>query len=389
LRRCSTSEDMDELDEYYSGCQSLAEAMWHETRNPPEYLDKLFKNGDKRFKQLVDTRIQLVDVGDYANNSAYLTLGFFADDNMKQRISCFCVLHDITERMTILEFKRRFEPYTRTHPLFEGEPALWEAIRKSSDKGDPDLELISLSELSRAKGSEIISLKGGGYAVMDYALNPFIVDWVEGHFDTAKTYVRIDPYSFSSTQPLQRLHEAILRPANPNWWKELKIHLRKHEGCAYTLDDCDPRTDQARYIEKHLKRVERLEIKANRDNDGLLSMMIEEVTTPDHHGLMINRVIHMDTDAEYGTPFLSAKLKHLDIAIYVYANANARKRDQETISTGERVTEADHKCHLLRVDDLDFHSMFGFAQFFLKSKSLLSEWINDQFQGNVPTSEVN
>jgi hypothetical protein len=77
---------------------------------------------------------------------------------------------------------------------------------------------------------------------------------------------------------------------------------------------------------------------------------------------------------------MKATLKHIDIALYVYKGENAKLRNDEDISLGIRSTEADYKCHLLRVNKLPFNSIFGFATSFLKSKTLLNEWINDQFK---------
>lgn len=370
---------MESFEEYNNGCNKIAEIIWPISNNPIEYCDKLFQERESLFMELVDFRKNFVGEHEYLTNGGFLQIGYFNSSNKNERLTCYCVLSDITGYLYQHDFLRRFEPYAINQPAFVAETDLFNHIRVSENEGKPDYELISLNALQRIGESEIV-LFNKSYFKTDVALNPFIVSWSQQNFNSENIYVRLNPYEVYTYQPTQRLYESIVHPANPNWWKTLSIHLRKHEGCSYNLDDCSPKENYNQHWEKHIKNVERLEIKANRGNDGLLSMLIEEVTAIDSHELMINRVIHMDTDAIYGTPFKEATLKHLDIAIYVYKDENAKLRNREDISMGIRSTEADYKCHLLRVDKLPFSSLFAFAISFLKSKTLINEWINDQFE---------
>ena len=327
---------------------------------------------------MISTRKLFIGEKDYLTNGGLLRTGFFDSADAEEKLACYCVVEDITSNLMNLDFDKRFQEYNIEQPIFKNVPTLWNEIRRSESE-KLDLELVKLSSLERINKSEIVKYEDK-YFKFDYALNPIIVDWAENNFDMDSIYVRLDPYEYHEEQPLQRFYESILQPANPNWWKELKIRLRGHEGAAYLLDECDPRENLHQYWEKHIKKVERLEIKANRGPDGLLSMLLEEITVIDTYGLMVNRVIHMDTDAPFGAKFNETILKHLDIAIYIYKDQNAIKRMNTNINRGIRADDADFKCHLLRIDKISFKSLFGASNLFLKSKTLVNEWIEDQFE---------
>ena len=42
-----------------------------------------------------------------------------------------------------------------------------------------------------------------------------------------------------------------------------------------------------------------------------------------------------------------------------------------------KVRDATYRTHLLRVEDVPFPALFGFAEMFLKSQCLLAEWRSD------------
>lgn len=373
---------MESLEEYFLKCETFAKECLEVSNNPMEYFDSLYCDGHVGFKELVAFRKQLIDKPDFLKNGGYLSIGYFNSDDQDERLACYCSTFDITDQVIKLDFQKRFTPYDLSQPIFQSEPSLFDKIRKSEINKDPDLELISLASLERINESEIVKFNKT-YFKFDVALNPAIVSWCENNFKKEDIYVRLSPFEAYDKQPTQRLYESILHPANPKWWKNLSLHLRDHTGASYLLDDCSPKENYTQYIEKHIKGVDKLEVKANRGNDGLLSMMVEELTRKDNHDMVISRVIHMDTDAKFGTPFLEANLKHIDIAIYVYLGANADTRLSQDIATGIRSTEADLKCHLLRVDNIPFNSLFGFVISFLKSQTLINEWITNQFQNEI------
>jgi len=106
-------------------------------------------------------------------------------------------------------------------------------------------------------------------------------------------------------------------------------------------------------------------------------MMIEELPRGDDQaGVMVARCIHLDTRAAVGTPMADARLQHLDLAINVYLDDDRTRRMSGTLQTG-RVQDATFRTHLLRVENVPFPALFGFAEMFLTSSHLRSEWLAD------------
>lgn len=369
---------MDNLDKYFKACDRIAGQMWPDNRNPVENINALFEKEVSEILELIQIRKSFLDEKDYNTNGGFLQVGYFNGASSEDRLAGYCFVSDLTTSLMKLDFEKRFKIYKPNQEIFLAESTLWNQIR-TSQGGKQDLELIKLSSLEHISNSEIFKFKDT-YLKSDFALNPILIEWVKNNFSMENIYVRIDPNESYSYRPPQRLYESILQPANPNWWKELTIRPRGHEGAAYKLDDCEPQDNYQQYWEKYIKKIDRLEIKANRGPDDLLSVLIEEVSTIDGNGLMINRVIHMDTNAPLGTKFEDTTLAHLDIAIYLYKDENALKRSKIKINEGIRSEDADYKCHLIRVENISFKSLFGFSELFLKSKTLLYEWINDQFE---------
>ena len=180
--------------------------------------------------------------------------------------------------------------------------------------------------------------------------------------------------------PSGMLLESILMPANPNWWRHLTIYNRTKEGASYLLDDCSPKDNNRQFWEFHIKNVNRLEVIAKRNNNGNLSMMIEEITNIDTHGLLFGRMIHLDSDNQFGTPFDKATLNHLDLAINVYDGETAVKRLNDNLATGTKTVDASSRTHLLRIENIPFKGLFGYAISFFRSQTLINEWFSDQFR---------
>jgi hypothetical protein len=126
--------------------------------------------------------------------------------------------------------------------------------------------------------------------------------------------------------------------------------------------------------------LRRLEVIAKRDNNGNLSMMIEEITGINDNGLMFGRMIHLDTDSTFGTDFNNSNLNHLDLAINVYENDIAAKRLKDNLANGKKTVDSSYRTHLLRIENIPFKGLFGFLVSFFKSQTLMNEYFEDQFK---------
>ncbi|WP_054637880.1 hypothetical protein [Thalassobacillus sp. C254] len=138
---------------------------------------------------------------------------------------------------------------------------------------------------------------------------------------------------------------------------------------------------EQKYNDRYLKKVKRLDVIAKRSNDGNLSMMLEELSYEmEDHGLLIGRCIHLDTDYIIGSNFEETKLNHLDCAINIYSGDNIVKRMDENLAHGEKVTKANPRIHLIRINDIPFKELLNIAFLFFKSITLTREWVDSQFK---------
>lgn len=179
-------------------------------------------------------------------------------------------------------------------------------------------------------------------------------------------------------------------PPQGKWWKNLKVYNRTHVGCSFILLGNDP-SNSADYIDYHRHNVRKLQVVASRKDsieNGVvkpyLSMLIEELSefkhpTDPNRLYVIGRMIHLDTDAEIGTPFENAVLKHIDLAYNLYIDNDATIRMNQDLSNGGKVQDATTRTHILRVEDIPFDSIFKFSISFFRSKTLVSEWFSNEF----------
>ncbi len=366
------------IEEYYKELENIANTVGEKQIATHEYLESLIDKNDSLINELINFRKDFIDSKEQDEVRGYLAIGFFKQFTGIKRVACFVMTFEIDEIKTKNNWKKRCEPYSKEQPLFQKEPKLFDAIRKK-DNGSKDLELIDFRVFNQINDSEILKVNKS-YTLIDSALNPQIVSWTKSTFNDRPLYIRANPYKIFDKQPPQLIFEAILMPANPNWWRNLTIHNRAKEGASYILDDCSPKENYRQYWEFHIKNIKRLEVIAKRNNNGNLSMMIEELTGIDNQGLMFGRMIHLDTDSTYGTAFEESKLNHLDLAINVYEGETAKERLEDNLAKGNKSTSASYRTHLLRIENIPFKGLFGYVISFFKSQTLINEWFEDQFR---------
>ncbi len=311
--------------------------------------------------------------------SRYLEIGYFPDPDETCRRAWWLFLFDINDAGDNLLLEAACEPYDREQPLFQGAPRLFDQIRRKhhySGVGEPDYELIDETTICSIQDSEVFAV-GSGFAKLASPLRPHIPAWAKSQFQSAPRYLRLDPRSWYAEQPMMRLEEAAIAPADPTWMRTLSLFPGMKRFASYVLEDCDPQGDQAQYRDYHLRNIRRLEVTAQRRETDYLSMMIEELPRPDErNGLMVGRCIHLDTRAQVGTPMAEARLQHIDLAINVYRGDQRSVRMEDSLQNG-KVCDATYRTHLYRIEDIPFPALFTFAAMFFKSRVLFKEWLAD------------
>lgn len=376
------------LDQYFQEIEYAVQECIKNGISSQQYVEQLISSEAEKADKIINIRKELLSPNDYEKIGGYLELGFFTEFDSKERIALFSFMFDIGKSLTVETLRERFRRYEINQKLFLSDATLFECIRKKSN-GEKDFELIDTNSIKNVQNTEVFE-RNGFYYQVEPLLNPAIFSLCKENFKNSPIYIRLDPTKLYSSCPLFRINEAILIPANPNWWKNLNIHRRNKEGSSYILEPKKtPKDGYQEYWEYHVSGIRRLDVVAKRSGKGNLSMMIEELSDKaSSSGITIGRCIHMDTDDEAGTPFNESILKHLDLAINVYEGAAANERYNGNLAKGQKVADATFRTHLLRIETLPFKSLLLFAMVFFESKTLLNDWFCDQFARNKMSNKT-
>lgn len=360
-----------ELDEYLERVDLLAKRCIDSSLSVSEYVNDALGNLTPEIEELVDFGVNLLTPADVIYVTPFLPIGYFQRFTGERRLACFNLCFQIEEAAAQLRIRRACEPYALDQPIFSNGNDLWNALW--------GLELIDMSLFKQIEDSHIVTRANRFYTLSPF-LHPVILSWSQQHFPNAKTFVRLDPFIVSSRMPPQRFLEAIVMPANPNWWRHLQLRRNEVSGSQYLLQETAPTSGNTQeFWDYKVKGVRKLEVFVRRDGKGNLSMLIEEVKKENkRENFSVARCVHLDTIDPPGTSFDSSTLAHLDLAINVYWGPNQESRLETNIASGE-LLEADFRTHLFRTEKVPFDSVLSFAWMFLDSKFLTTEWIVNQF----------
>ncbi len=369
-----------DLDEYFDSVDEAVNFCISKCLTAQDFVEDLTRDDPETARKIIAVRKPLLTQQDKDSLSGYLDIGYFKSFSSDDRMALFSYLFDISRAIDVKSLIVRCKEYDINDPIFSEDITLYDLVRTKKN-GSRDNELLDSSGLDCVYGSEIFKRKGFYYK-LDPLLPPAIYTSSKMAFPDQPIFIRIDPSRAYSAEPAATLCESILIPANPNWWKQLKIRHRNKEGASYILDAPEnPRDDKDRYWDYHVRGVRRLDVVAKRNSSGNLSMMIEELSYPNHENyLLIGRCIHLDTDSRYGAKFRSATLNHLDLAINVYEGETVKTRFDSNLAKGNRVTDATFRTHLFRIEQIPLTIVLPYCLMFFQSKSLTGEWVSDQFR---------
>jgi hypothetical protein len=105
--------------------------------------------------------------------------------------------------------------------------------------------------------------------------------------------------------------------------------------------------------------------------------MIEELddrSGPD--GILIGRCLHCDSMEFDGSGSGEQFLDHLDLAINVYEQENRVARLDVSLRNG-KVTDADYRTHVLRVEKVPLYALPMLGLLFMTSQVLFKRYLND------------
>src|SRR5690606_37202795 len=132
-------------------------------------------------------------------------------------------------------------------------------------------ELIRYSSLTFDVFNQLITV-GDSKARLHSAIRPQLHAWLQREFEASQLHIRVDPYNVSPDL-VSVLEEAALRPADPKWWKDLKVWPGKKKAAVYELGECSPQQNPKQYWDREVDGLGQLEVVFRRNNSGLLSCM--------------------------------------------------------------------------------------------------------------------
>lgn len=301
--------------------------------------------------------------------------GIFGDLSNERKISVCYLDNLIMSKVMIINLKDSCQNMSLDDELFTTHPEAIETIRKKSN-GGYDLELVDMSKYRQYCETEIVEFKGS-YLYVDYGINPKILPWLQSTVPDSKLFIRIQSKKvFDTPPPILSLEECLV-PANPNWIKKLEIYNRGFTGASYYIPDTIDTSEMDKYYDFHVKGIEKLEVVFKRNGSGNLSGMIEELNHREiNHEYLVGFCVHFDTDAAFGCDYNNAVLNHLDLALNYYIGKDAiENRRSCSLASGEKVTDASTRRHLIRLEQIPFKMIFPITHEFFEGKVLFKEWL--------------
>lgn len=366
------------IDEYFNKLQALSRIDTGDV-GFTEYFDSLLQASDANATELLRAADEIYLTADRDKYIGLLEIGYFRHLCQNERILAFLICIEVGHIRDANILRTLCEPYSSEQLLFQ-HSNLYGNIRMKNENSK-DLELIDMQALEGVSNSEIVTIGRAGYAKINPFLNTSIPWWSKQAFPNSNIYVRLNHHEFFSSKPLQALNEEILIPANPSWWEKLEIYKNRKEGSSYYIEESfDLPREQVKYIDFYVDGVRSLQIHAKRNNDGNLSIMLEEIN--EYYlgsGLLMGRCVHLDTDSEFGASVNEAKLNHLDLAIQFYEKDKINQRKSQDLSRG-MVVNASFRTHLFRIENIPFKAVIAYVGLFFKSKYLVQEWLKDQLK---------
>jgi len=276
------------------------------------------------------------------------------------------------------EFIKSLEKYDIQQPIFK-EKNLFSHVRGCK-------ELIDYDILKWIKQSNICKY-GEKFLEASSFIREELFQFLFEKCSKYKKYIRIHPYVCFDKIPMMIIQEEALRPIDPDWIKTLKLYRGQSTGGHYFLPNMDVEDIKDDYTklkwwEYSVRKIRNLEVHAQRNNKGNLSMMIEEINEENIcNEYYITKCIHLDTDNDVGTDIDSAMLAHIDLAINVYDDNAYSERRSQSLANG-RVVDATVRTHLLRFENVPFRILINLVNLFFDSQVLTTEFIMAQFSNS-------
>ncbi|MCK4359503.1 MAG: hypothetical protein KAW92_12350 [Candidatus Cloacimonetes bacterium] len=290
---------------------------------------------------------------------------FVKKKSKEDRVTYFCLEFELESIIRRKRLKNLCKKYNHDQILFEEEPRLTDYIRvKGSKKHKPENELIDYKVLLQLHKSEIIKFKDI-FTKLSLSLNPRIPDWSNENFPSSAIFVRINPDIVSYEGLPQLLTEEIQIKPEEIDWNAYQFSNRLLQSQEYILSDIPlSQSIKMEYWDFNIKGIKTIQFSTSKKGN-YRSFMIEELNDKyNSDNILIGKCIHLDSKYFIDTNLNEQEISHLDLAINIYEDSNRKKRLSESLING-KISDADYRIHLFRIEDIPLKTLPIFCLFFL------------------------
>lgn len=379
---------MEEYDEYEKLIKKISKyAFMMKIKPRIEYISEIYKVADNNIKDAINKAIEIrnqlgITKNDVSSFHIYLRSGCQLYSAYKNKESAFCVSVDVYRVVKRLSLINECKKYRDNDLLFLKYPSLKNLISNNQ-------ELINISKMKVCKNSRVLNDENI-IVKMNNNINPYLISYLKNKYPNNVLFVRIDKDGYDENS-IEFINEFILRSEQSSWYKKMLIYNNEKKlgeyACNETIVNLGCNKENADRIinklsedgyEENNKYL--LQTLFKRDNRGLLSGSLEELEPIDSGNTLISKYIHLTSNSEIGTDWDDGVLAHIDGAINVYFDENAKNRLSQKLN--EKVP-SDCRTHLFRIDNIPITELLPISKLFFKSIALVEEWESDSFKNNI------
>lgn len=319
-----------------------------------------------------DYRATIIDANDLARIRPLIE-GIDDEDLKKKNTVYLTFIWDIQDWQQEKSIRSRCKAYEATDAIFKG-TGLWDKLTTSA------MDLVELSREDEID-DEIIKIKDRYYRT-DRSLNAETIRFLKklfSQYPESKLWLRLAGNEIYTTKPPKMLLEEVIIPADKLWWKTLAVfHNGKGQVTEYQNIDISLPENIARFWDRRIKGIDKLQVEWHRKNPDLLSMMMEELPemTLGNDKFKTSLLIHLTCRDKVGVDFEKATIEHIDGALNVYFGNSIESRGKSRLS--DKVP-ADPRMHLFRIENIPLSTLLPMTYSFFRAKTLVKDWFEDQF----------
>ena len=363
--------------EYEKKLDELAEDCISNDRQTAQYLESLLIDNDPLATDLFEFRKYFLDKHDHEKVQGYLEIGFYRNKSKGDRVTYFCLEFELESVIRRKRLVKLCAKYDDKQTVFEEEPRLSDHIRiKGSKKKKPENELIDYNAIKQIHNSEILKFQDRFIKLCPY-LNPRIPEWAINNFSSSPLFVRVNPDIISDMRLPQLLTEELqINPHNIDW-NSFSFKNELLQSDEYRLDDIQlSKETQREYWDSRIRKIKSLQISTSSKKDYRSFMLEELIDKNGDEQILIGKCIHLDSTNFDESDIDNQVLNHLDLAINVYENENRTARLNESLRNG-KITDADFRTHILRIDNVSIKSLPVFCLLFFGSMTLTEKYFEN------------